>query len=67
MLRRPNIEIAECYQHARDCAEHANSNSDLKVSDRFRLLEQGWLKVAHSMAAADRFTAFIRRGKLKIH
>jgi hypothetical protein len=65
MLRRPNVDIAECYQHARHCAEYAETISDLRTSDQFRLLEQGWLQMAHGMETADRITAFIRRGKPK--
>lgn len=67
MLRRPDVDIAECYEHARHCAEHANATFDLRVSDQFRLLEQGWLKTAYGMEAAYRFAAFIRRVKLKVH
>ena len=67
MLRHRNVDIAECYQQAQHCAEYADGISDARASDQFRLLGQGWLKMAHGMEAADRFTAFIQRVKLKIH
>jgi len=65
MLRRPNVGVAECYQQARHCAEQAKGILDLKLRHHFRLLEQGWLKTARGMEAADRFAALIRRGKQK--
>jgi hypothetical protein len=60
MLSKLSASVAECYQHAGECARRAKIAGSPRLQDEFLNLERSWLKLARSIEASERFNAFIQ-------
>jgi hypothetical protein len=52
MLQKLSDEVRECYQHAKDCARSAATQTDPAVQQSFLDARQSWLKLVRRLAAA---------------
>jgi hypothetical protein len=51
MLQKLSDEVRECYQHAKDCARSAATQTDPAVQQSFLDARQSWLKLVRRLAA----------------
>ena len=63
MLRNEIASVAECYEHADECAQCAKTAATPQLRDDFLFLERSWIKLARSIEASERFTASVRAKK----
>jgi hypothetical protein len=63
MLRNVSAEVAECHRHAEECAQRAKAAPTPQARDDFLFLERSWLKLAQSIEAGERLTAFTQSKK----
>ena len=54
MLTNLSLEVANCYQHAVECAERSGTCANAEMRDFYLEREQAWLKLAHTYQAAER-------------
>lgn len=57
MLSKLSTSVAECYQHAGECARLAKMATTPEQRGGCLDLERSWLKLARSIEASERFTA----------
>jgi hypothetical protein len=53
MLQKTSDIIANCYRHARDCADKAKQATIVSDQTFFRELERRWLFLAHNCELTD--------------
>jgi hypothetical protein len=58
MLSKLSASVAECYEHAGECARGAKTAATPQLREDFLYLERSWIKLAHSIEASQRFNAF---------
>ena len=63
MLSKLSASVAECYEHAEECARGAKTAGTAQLRDDFLYLERSWIKLAHSIEASERFNAFVQIDK----
>jgi hypothetical protein len=63
MLSKLSVRVAECYEHAGECAQHAKNTDDSKLRDEFLNLERSWIKLARSIESSERFALFVQANK----
>jgi hypothetical protein len=63
MLSKLSASVAECYEHAEECARSANIAGSPQLRDDFLYLERSWIKLAQSIAASERFAVFVAAEK----
>jgi hypothetical protein len=63
MLSKLSVRVAECYEHAGECAQQAKSTDDSKLRDEFLNLERSWIKLARSIEGSERFALLIQANK----
>jgi hypothetical protein len=60
MLSKLSMRVAECYEHAGECAQQAENADDSKLRDEFLNLERSWIKLARSIEGSERFALFVQ-------
>ena len=63
MLSKLSASVAECYQHAEECARSAKIAGTPQLRDDFLYLERSWIKLAQSIEASERFAVFVQTEK----
>ena len=63
MPNRLSQELAECYQHAGDCARQAAAQTDPETKENFWFIERRWMSLARKILAD--FSDEKKRGFLK--
>lgn len=63
MLSKLNASVAECYDHAAECARCAKTAATPQLRDDFLYLERSWIKLAQGIEASERFNAFVQTAK----
>ncbi len=58
MLSKLREDIAECYQHAEECALRAKGEPDARLRQDFIDMERRWLFLACSYEFTERLTLF---------
>lgn len=60
MLSKLSASVAECYEHAGECARSAGMAGTPQLRDEFLNLERSWIKLAQSIEASERYKAFVQ-------
>lgn len=63
MLSKLSVRVAECYEHAVECAQQAKNTDDTKLRDEFLNLERSWIKLARSIEESESFALFVQANK----
>jgi hypothetical protein len=63
MLSKLSVRVAECYEHAGECAQQAKNTDDFKLRDEFLNLERSWIKLARNIEGSERFALFVQASK----
>jgi hypothetical protein len=63
MLSKLSVRVAECYEHAGECAQQAKNTDDSKLRVEFLNLERSWIKLARSIEGSERFALFAQATK----
>lgn len=53
MLSKLSDDVAECYQHARECAQKAMGERDARLREDLLAMERRWLFLARSYELSE--------------